>query len=181
MKRPTSWALWFRSLLFLLLAGRSWGQQQEAGLFPPVDFRTSFSSFRSVTATSTCDPCTRTGCTSCNNTCPFGQDSPEPVKILEEGELSSGVVGLMQLTVHTNRQCSLHACACTCMFNSCVVMYFCLYLQTQTSDTAPNEAAIFRFDGSSESYINVTQELRFQPSQGFTITGWVQQRPGNSG
>ena len=56
-----------------------------------------------------------------------------------------------------------------------------LILQTRTSDTAPNDAAIYRFDGSSESYINVTQELRFQPSQGFTVTGWVQQSPGNTG
>lgn len=54
-------------------------------------------------------------------------------------------------------------------------------LQTQTVDTSPNGAAIYRFDGSSGSYINVTQELRFQPSRGFTISGWVQQDPGNSG
>ena len=58
---------------------------------------------------------------------------------------------------------------------------FTLNLQTRTSDTVPNGAAVYRFDGSSEAYINVPQELRFQPSQGFTVSGWVQQNSGNSG
>ncbi len=90
MKRRISWALW---LPFLLVAlRRSWSQQQDAGLFPPVEFRSSFSSFRSVSATSICEPCMEAGCTTCNSTCLHGQDSPQPVNVLEEGERSSGVV-----------------------------------------------------------------------------------------
>ena len=90
MKRGTSWAL--RLPFLLLVMGRSWSQQQDAGLFPPVEFRSSFSSFRSVSTTSTCSPCTEVGCTTCNSTCPHGQESQQPVNMLEEGELSSGVV-----------------------------------------------------------------------------------------
>ena len=88
MKGPAPWTL----CLLILLLGKSRGQQLEAGLFPPIEFSTSFSSFRSVSSTSTCSPCTDTGCTNCNSTCPYGQDSPEPVNMLEEGEPSFGVV-----------------------------------------------------------------------------------------
>ena len=90
MKRETRWALWL--LLLLQALGRSCGQLQSTGLFPPVEFRSSFSSFRFVSATSTCAPCTQPGCTTCNRTCPYGEESPQPVNVLEEGEVASGVV-----------------------------------------------------------------------------------------
>lgn len=40
---------------------------------------------------------------------------------------------------------------------------------------------IYSFDGGSESYVMLTDELSFLPSQGFTITGWVQQEQGSEG
>ena len=47
-----------------------------------------------------------------------------------------------------------------------------------TGEEAP---FIYSFDGGSESYVRLDEDLSFLPTQGFTITGWVQQRQGNDG
>lgn len=62
------------------------------GLFPPVSFASNFASMTEAIATSTCLSCTGTDCpaSSCNASCPFGQDLPSPFSLLETGVASSG-------------------------------------------------------------------------------------------
>lgn len=40
---------------------------------------------------------------------------------------------------------------------------------------------VYSFNGGSESYTMLTEELSFLPSQGFSLAGWVRQDPGNQG
>ena len=105
MKTPI-FPLWLGLLLALAALFNSHpavGQQTSnqtltlPGLFPPITFTTNFASRTAVSATSTCsqlrpDSCVGVAtCTSCNDTCPFGQDVPASFSLLEEGVLSDGV------------------------------------------------------------------------------------------
>ena len=72
-------------------------------LFPPVDFSENFALQQSSSATSTCGMCEvgGLGCTLCNSTCPYEQQAPEPMDLLEVGILASGVVRRIELNVRT--------------------------------------------------------------------------------
>lgn len=68
--------------------------QQDGALSPPITFTTNFASMTAVDATSTCTACSGgVAClaTSCNDTCPFGQELPSPIDLLDIGVLSAGV------------------------------------------------------------------------------------------
>ena len=78
--------------LLAMLCLQVTAQQGTGGLFPPVSFTSNFASMTEVLATSTCLSCTGADCpaSSCNSSCPFGQDLPSPFKLLETGLASSG-------------------------------------------------------------------------------------------
>lgn len=59
-------------------------------------------------------------------------------------------------------------------------MMYLFSFQTQVN-TSSDSSPVFQFDGSNESYVNISEDLSFQPSQGFTFTAWLSQNPGNSG
>lgn len=102
---PLWLAMWLGLLLALtsLYSHSAAGQQTSnqtltsPGLFPPITFTTNFASRTAVSATSTCSQFRPSSCgsvascTSCNDTCPFGQDVPTSFSLLEEGLLSDGV------------------------------------------------------------------------------------------
>lgn len=77
--------------VLLLLTG---GVHSQGGLFPPLDSTENLALLQSSTATSTCGECgvRDTGCATCNNSCPFGQQLPDAMSLLEVGTLSPGVV-----------------------------------------------------------------------------------------
>lgn len=77
--------------VLLLLTG---GVRSQGGLFPPLDSTENLALLQSSTATSTCGECgvMDTGCATCNNSCPFGQQLPDAMSLLEVGTLSPGVV-----------------------------------------------------------------------------------------
>ena len=88
-------------VLFILLPACVHAQDSiSGGLFPPLQFRTNFASLQTVEATSTCTSASSVvcgggdvgGCTACNSTCPYGQDVPPFVDLLDTGSASSGVV-----------------------------------------------------------------------------------------
>lgn len=77
--------------VLLLLTG---GVRSQGGLFPPLDSTENLALLQSSTATSTCGECgvRDTGCATCNNSCPFGQQLPDAMSLLEVGTLSPGVM-----------------------------------------------------------------------------------------
>ena len=77
--------------LLLLLAC---GVRGQGGLFPPLQSAENLALLQPSTATSTCGECGvgEVGCATCNNSCPFGQQLPDEVNLLEVGTLSPGVV-----------------------------------------------------------------------------------------
>lgn len=90
--------LLFLSALLCLAGTQQDGASPLGGLFPPITFTTNFASMTDVNATSTCSqrlPCTggaNCAATSCNDTCPFGQELPSMFSLLEAGVLSAGVM-----------------------------------------------------------------------------------------
>ena len=86
-------------LSVVILASNVYAQS----LFPPVDFSENFALQQSSSATSTCGMCEvgGLGCTLCNSTCPYEQQAPEPMDLLEVGILASGVVRRIELNVRT--------------------------------------------------------------------------------
>ena len=84
------------SLSLSLLPLPTTAQQGNGGLFPPVNLATNFASRTDVVASSTCSqyvPCSEGDCpaSSCNDTCPFGQELPSGFGLLEAGVLRPGV------------------------------------------------------------------------------------------
>lgn len=57
----------------------------------------------------------------------------------------------------------------------------CFIMQTLSGDTSTEGDPIYSFDGGEDSFVGLPQSLNFQPSQGFTVSGWVQQSPDNEG
>ena len=45
----------------------------------------------------------------------------------------------------------------------------------------PEGADFYQLDGGPDSFVNFSGELTVEPSQGFTITSWISQQPGNDG
>ena len=82
----------FLGVFLLLLAGGI--RAQGGGLFPPLDFSENLALMQPATATSTCGECRvgDTRCAVCNNSCPFGQQPPDAVDLLDVGTPASGVV-----------------------------------------------------------------------------------------
>lgn len=89
---------------------------QPQGLFPPFDFSIDLARFQPTSSTSTCGQCLAVGdpaCPpSCNNTCPYGNQLPTSVPLLETGLPAEGVVSLEP------RACSIKMSLCACMYES---------------------------------------------------------------
>ena len=97
MFRDLQYLMYF--IIFILTAVHA-QDSSSGGLFPPLQFRTNLASLQPVEATSTCTSASSVlcgggdvgGCTTCNSTCPYGQDVPPFVDLLDTGSASSGVV-----------------------------------------------------------------------------------------
>lgn len=48
-------------------------------------------------------------------------------------------------------------------------------------DTGPDGSTLYHFNGGSNSFVNFSNDLSFEPSSGFTFTSWISQESENDG
>ena len=150
-------------LLLGLAALLSAARVRAQGLFPPLYSPTNFATSNPVTATSTCTGCEEDeDCQSCNNTCPYGDTLPQPLDLMASGMLQAGVVSISKV------------------YGNCFLINL-PFSQSILGNEGPEGAALYQLDGGPDSFVNFSSDLSVEPSQGFTIAGWISQQQGNEG
>ena len=56
-----------------------------------------------------------------------------------------------------------------------------MFAQTILDSVGPGGVTLYSFDGGSNSFVNFSDELTVEPSNGFTFAAWMAQEPGNDG